>query len=199
MLQDISVGEAERVHRSAILIDDVCPLVQTRKYLDWCAEGGFTATAPTVAIYENAWQAIMELGAWHDHVRRHPELLIVRKAADIERAKSEGLLGLILHFQNTDPVENDLNLVDAYKALGVGVMQLCYNVRNRNGTGATEQRDDGLSRFGEKFVDRCNKVAWWSTARTLAGRPRSTPSRARRSPSSSRTPIPRAFSTVSAK
>lgn len=154
----ISPDEVERIHRDAILIDDVCPLVQTRKYLDWYAEGGFTATAPTVAIYENAWQTIKELGAWHDHVRRHPELLIVRRAADIEQAKREGRLGLILHFQNSDPVENDLNLVDAYKQLGVGVMQLCYNVRNRVGTGATEERDEGLSRFGEKFVERCNEV-----------------------------------------
>ena len=152
----MSSDEAERIHREAILIDDVCPLIQTRRYLDWYQEGGFTAVAPTVAIYENAWQTVKELGAWHDHVRRNPDLVIVRHAADIEAAKREGKLGLILHFQNTDPVENDLNLVDAFKALGVGVMQLCYNVRNRVGTGATEDNDEGLSHFGEKFVARCN-------------------------------------------
>ncbi len=150
--------EVARVHREAVLIDAVCPLVSARRHLDWYVEGGFTAVAPTVAIYENAWQTVKELGAWHEHVRRQPKLVVVRRAADIEMAKREGQLGLILHFQNSDPVENDLNLVDAYKVLGVGVIQLCYNVRNRAGTGATEARDEGLSRFGERLIARCNEA-----------------------------------------
>jgi membrane dipeptidase len=150
--------DAERLHGDAILIDDVCPLLADKRYLGWYREGGFTAVAPTVAIYENAWQTVKELGAWHAHVARDPSYLIVRRAADIEIAKREGKLGLILHFQNSDPVENDLNLVNAYKALGVGVMQLCYNVLNRVGSGATEPNDRGLSVFGRRFVERCNDV-----------------------------------------
>ena len=149
---------ASRLHRDAILIDDVCPLLADKRYLGWYREGGFTAVAPTVAIYENAWQTVKELGAWHAFVARDPSCVIIRRAADIETAKKAGQLGLILHFQNTDPVENDLNLVNAYKELGVGVMQLCYNVQNRVGAGATERGDRGLSIFGEAFVGRCNEA-----------------------------------------
>ena len=154
----VSDDDVERLHRDAILIDDVCPLLADRRYVDWYREGGFTAVAPTVAIYENAWQTVKELGAWHAYVARNPSCVIVRRAADIETAKREGKLGLILHFQNTDPVENDLNLINAYKELGVGVMQLCYNVQNRVGAGATERDDRGLSVFGDAFIARCNEA-----------------------------------------
>ena len=150
--------DADRLHEDAILIDDVCPLLADKRYLGLYQEGGFTAVAPTVAIYENAWQTLKELGAWHAFVARDPSLVVVRRAADIEAAKKAGKLGLILHFQNTDPVENDLNLVNAYKELGVGVMQLCYNVQNRIGAGATERGDRGLSVFGEAFIARCNEA-----------------------------------------
>jgi membrane dipeptidase len=153
-----NVGDADRLHDDAILIDDVCPLLADRRYTEWYREGGFTAVAPTVAIYENAWQTVKALGAWHAWVARNPSCVVVRSAADIEAAKRDGRLGLILHFQNSDPVENDLDLVNAYKELGVGVIQLCYNVQNRVGSGATERDDRGLSTFGEAFVARCNEA-----------------------------------------
>src|SRR5690606_23579948 len=57
-----------------------------------------------------------------------------------------------------DPVEDDLHLLDTYKALGVGVIQLTYNVRNRLGDGASEETDAGLSHFGIAFVRRCNEL-----------------------------------------
>ena len=48
-----------------------------------------------------------------------------------------------------DPIEGNLDLIRLYKALGVGVIQLTYNVRNRVGDGCEEPTDAGLSRFGQ--------------------------------------------------
>ncbi|MCG8354044.1 MAG: dipeptidase [Kiloniellales bacterium] len=148
----------QELHDEAIVIDAVCPLLMNKKYIEWYKEGGATAVAPTVASGENAAQAIRAVGGWLRFVRRRDDLLLVRRAGDIERAKREGKLGIYLHFQGTDPLENDIDLVDAFKEAGVGIIQLTYNVKNRVGDGGSERTDSGLSYFGLQFVERCNEV-----------------------------------------
>ena len=146
------------LHNEAIVIDAVCPLLMNKKYIEWYKEGGATAIAPTVASGENAGEALRAVGGWLRFVRNRDDLLLVRQAGDIERAKQAGKLGIFLHFQGTDPLENDIDLVDAFKAAGVGMLQLTYNVKNRVGDGASERTDSGLSYFGLEFVKRCNEV-----------------------------------------
>ena len=146
------------LHSEAIVIDAVCPLLMNKKYIEWYKEGGATAIAPTVASGENAGEALRAVGGWLRFVRNRDDLLLVRQAGDIERAKQAGKLGIFLHFQGTDPLENDIDLVDAFKAAGVGMIQLTYNVKNRVGDGASERTDSGLSYFGLEFVKRCNEV-----------------------------------------
>ena len=148
----------QQLHDEAIVIDAVCPLLMNKKYIEWYKEGGATAVAPTVASGENAAEAIRSVGGWLRFVRSRDDLILVRQAGDIERAKQEGKLGIYLHFQGTDPLENDIDLVDAFKAAGVGIIQLTYNVKNRVGDGGSERTDSGLSYFGLEFVKRCNEV-----------------------------------------
>ena len=138
----------EKVHEEAIVIDAVCPLLQHKKYIDWYIEGGATAVAPTVASGESSSEALSSIGGWLRFVKDDERLTLVKRAADIERAKRNGKTGIILHFQGTGPIEDNLDLVDAYKELGVGVIQLTYNVKNRVGDGASERTDCGLSYFG---------------------------------------------------
>ena len=146
------------LHSEAIVIDAVCPLLMNKKYIEWYKEGGATAIAPTVASGENAGEALRAVGGWLRFVRNRDDLHLVRQAGDIEHAKQAGKLGIFLHFQGTDPLENDIDLVDAFKAAGVGMIQLTYNVKNRVGDGASERTDSGLSYFGLEFVKRCNEV-----------------------------------------
>ncbi|MBJ3776992.1 dipeptidase [Acuticoccus mangrovi] len=148
---------AADLHRDAIVIDAACPLpMGDMDYAEWYREGGVTAFAPTVGGWRPTHEAIALIAAWLDRIAMRDDLVHVTTAADIERAKAEGKLGLIFHFQGTDPIGGDLNMVAFFKRLGVGVMQLAYNVRNRIGDGAQEPEDAGLSTFGRAFVARCN-------------------------------------------
>ncbi len=145
------------LHAESIVIDAVCPLVMDEpRYLDWYREGGATAIAPTMGSTENARTSLNRLAAWHRLLRQRQDLLLVRQASDIETAKRSGRLGIYLHFQGTDAVEDNLDLIDLYKALGVGVIQLTYNVKNRVGDGCEERTDSGLSRYGVKLIERLN-------------------------------------------
>lgn len=148
---------AEALHADSIVIDAVCPLVMHDPgYMAWYREGGVTALAPTVGGWEDAYTTLTRIAGWHRLLREHDDVLLVRQAGDIEMAKRRGCLGIYLHLQGTDPIEDNLDLIDLYKNLGVGVIQLTYNVRNRVGDGCEERTDAGLSRFGIKLVERLN-------------------------------------------
>lgn len=147
------------LHRDAIVIDAVCPLLTDTRHLPLYRRGGFTMVAPTVGGFSGGAAATLRtLGRWLAAIREDDGLLLVKRAADVERAKAEGKLGILLHFQGTEPLEDDLALVDAYKEIGVGIMQLAYNVKNRFGDGCEERTDAGLSRLGLKLIDRMNQA-----------------------------------------
>ena len=148
--------EADELHRTAIVIDAVCPLLRTKKYVDWYYEGGITVAAPTIASSEDASAALREIASWKRTIAADDRLVQVDSVAGIEAAKRHGKLGLLFHFQGTGPIEDDPDLVHAYKALGVGIIQLAYNVKNRVGDGADERTDAGLSYFGERLIKAMN-------------------------------------------
>lgn len=151
------MADIPKLHQDSIVIDAVSPLAAyDPKYLDWYREGGITALAPTVGTTGNARTTLDTIAQWHRILRERGDLLLVSRAADIETAKQSGRLGIYLHIQGTDPIECNLDLIDLYKHLGVGIIQLTYNVKNHVGNGCEERTDEGLSRFGLKLVQRLN-------------------------------------------
>ncbi|PIW28242.1 MAG: peptidase M19 [Rhodospirillales bacterium CG15_BIG_FIL_POST_REV_8_21_14_020_66_15] len=150
--------DAQALHRDAIVIDGVCPLLMDPANVSYYLDGGLTAAIPTIAIRETAEQALRIFGRWHRFIAGHDRLRLARAAADIEAAKRDGDMAIVFHFQGTDAVEDDLDMLDAYKALGLGMVQLAYNVKCRVGDGALERTDAGLSLFGVDLVKRCNEL-----------------------------------------
>lgn len=150
--------DAKELHTKSIIIDAVCPLLQRKELLDDYKKGGLTAVAPTVGGFFNAATTLRSLGEWVKLIRDRGDAILVRRAADIEEAKRTNKIGLIFHFQGTEPLEDNLDLIDAYKSLGVGIIQLAYNVKNRIGDGCEERTDAGLSKFGLKAIARMNEA-----------------------------------------
>src|SRR5688572_1140512 len=153
----MTASASETLHESSIFIDGTCPLLRRREFVDWYLEGGVTACCPTVGSTAPAEETLKNLGAWKRFIASRENLTQIFTGEDIVRAKADRRLGLIFHFQGADPVENDLNLVEAYHALGVRMVQLTYNVRNRVGDGCEEKSDAGLSAFGVDLIKRLNE------------------------------------------
>lgn len=151
---------SDSTYSDAIVIDAVCPLLHQPKYVTLYKTGGVTVCAPTMAAggsSGNALSALTRIGKWTRFIRERDDLQMVRTVDDIHRAKAEGKLGVLFHFQGTDPIENDLDLIDAFWAAGIRMIQLTYNVRNRVGDGCAERTDSGLSHFGLRVVERLNR------------------------------------------
>lgn len=150
--------DAEKLHRDAVIVDAVAPLLDHKKYLESYKTGGVTCVAPTVAGgTDSAATALRTISGWLRYIRSRSDLKLVQKASDIETAKRDGQIGILFHFQGTGPFETDLDLVEAYQTLGVRIVQLTYNRKDYVGDGCEEEIDGGLSKFGKDLVRRLNQ------------------------------------------
>jgi membrane dipeptidase len=97
------------------------------------------------------------IGYWEREIDAHPDALLkVKSAADLDRAKASGRLGIIYGFQDATPLGEDLNRVKIFSRFGVRIIQLTYNRRNLLGDGCLESANAGLSRFGQQVVEAMN-------------------------------------------
>ena len=150
----------QEVHRNAIVFDAACGLTRRESTIEDCIKGGLTVVAPTIGRGgSSCTETLRVIGMWNERFRRRADdLLLVTRAEDMERAKREGKLGIIFHFQGSSPIEKDLGLVEIFYRLGVRVMQLTYNVKDHVGDGCEETGNGGLSDFGKKLVQEMNRV-----------------------------------------
>ncbi|MEQ8347051.1 MAG: membrane dipeptidase [Sneathiellaceae bacterium] len=89
---------------------------------------------------------------------RPDELVLALRADDIPRARAEGKLAVGLHFQGTTPVARNLDLVEAFHALGIRHMLMAYNQKNFVADGCHELTDCGISRFGRSLIAEMERV-----------------------------------------
>ena len=107
----------------------------------------------------NAYVQNLEFfAAWNSFLANQDQsFLRIDSAADLERVKASGRVGVLLGVQNAEHFRTP-NDVDTFYGIGQRVAQLTYNARNLIGNGATERRDDGISDFGVAIVERMNRT-----------------------------------------
>lgn len=122
---------------------------------------GLTAVNVTLGyVYgpEEPFEAsVRSVAQWDALLRRHPQdFLKVLRAADIERARAEGRIGVIYGFQNAVMMGERADRVELFADLGVRIIQLTYNDANPLGNGALAAEDRGLTPFGREVVEQLN-------------------------------------------
>ena len=131
--------------------------------LDHVRGSGITAVNLTVnaratdtgSAFDNTRNRI---GSWARELEAHPESLAgIRSVSELREAKASQRLGLILGFQDTVPVEDDLGRIDEFYDLGVRIIQLTYNITNKIGSGCLAPEDAGLSELGVEAVSRMDE------------------------------------------
>ena len=123
-------------------------------------QGGTTAASWTIAGTNENFavtasrfaQALVAIDSSED-----PPARLVRTVDDIRAAKANGEAGIIVNFQNADPIEGSLEYLHIFHRLGLRVLQLTYQRRNLVGDGNGEPGDGaGLSLFGRRLVEELN-------------------------------------------
>lgn len=121
--------------------------------------GGVTAINATIAVWEGYRDTMDNIAAWLRRFRQYDSILVqATTAKHILQVKRAGKVGVVLGWQNASPIENDLDRLALFHALGVRIMQITYNERNLLGNGCYERTDDGLSNFGVDAVREMNRL-----------------------------------------
>jgi membrane dipeptidase len=123
-------------------------------------DSGINVIHPAVGLGgANAYETTLKFFAsWNAFIAdRDAYFMRIDSAADFDRVKKSGKLGVLLGVQNSQHFRNPDD-VDYFRGLGQRVSQLTYNARNLIGNGATERRDEGISDFGVAIIERMNKV-----------------------------------------
>jgi membrane dipeptidase len=84
--------------------------------------------------------------------------LLVERGEDIDRAKAEGKVGLIMGWQDTKMLGDKVERLEAFRQLGLRIVQLTYNEASAVGDGCLEKRNAGLSNFGYEVVAEMNRL-----------------------------------------
>ena len=83
---------------------------------------------------------------------------IITEASEIDECKAAGSVGIIVGFQNADPIEDCLAYLEMFRLAGLRILQLTYQRTNLLGSGCGEKVDEGLTAFGREVVAECNRL-----------------------------------------
>jgi membrane dipeptidase len=157
-------GRAASLYRDALVWDMVYPLEP------WCGndydrlaryhDAGFDCVSITLAgDNHNVSEGIQRVAAARAYVLARPQRLrLVERADDVGEARRNGQLAVGFHLEGTRCFERNLDMIDAYYALGVRHTLLSFNQTNSAGGGCAERHDPGLSNFGAAVVRRMEQV-----------------------------------------
>ena len=114
-----------RLHDSLTVIDGLVISKWSRAIFADMRAGGLTAANCTCSIWEGFVATMRNIAQWKRWFADNGDLITsVRTIADIRRAKAEEKTGIILGFQNTSALEDQIGYISLFKELGVGVMQM---------------------------------------------------------------------------
>ena len=127
--------------------------------LDEWRQQGVSYLSINVGFDVMDWQeTIATLAAYRRWVLDHGQgFVLVDKVDDIDRARAVGKFALSFDIEGMNALNNDVNMVSVYHALGVRQMLFAYNLNNA-AAGGCHDEDTGLTDFGRAVLREMNRV-----------------------------------------
>lgn len=98
------------------------------------------------------------IAAWQGYAGRNAHVFtLVGTAADLDQAKKDRKIGVIMGVQNAEHFREPADVKKFYQ-LGQRCAQLTYNSQNLLGSGSTDRVDGGVSDFGEAIIKAMHEV-----------------------------------------
>jgi membrane dipeptidase len=95
---------------------------------------------------------------FHARIASSEDVLFVRTAGDLARARNAGKIGAMLSLEGADALQGRLEDVDLLYAMGVRSLQMTWNYGNWAADGVLEPRRAGLTVKGRQLVERCSQL-----------------------------------------
>lgn len=152
-------ADAAALHHDATIFDGLIVSKWSREVFEDMRRGGITAANCTCSLWEDFKGTMANLIEWNRWFTENDDLILkVNGVEDIARAKRENKVGIVLGWQNTSALEDQLGYIQIFRDLGVKVMQFTYNTQNLSGSGCRETRDGGMSDFGRDVLHEMNRL-----------------------------------------
>ncbi|HET7034145.1 MAG TPA: membrane dipeptidase [Thermomicrobiaceae bacterium] len=105
-------------------------------------------------------RALAMLATFHEALARYPDQLrLATTAAEIRRAKQDGVVAGILGVEGLDPIGHDLRLLRVLRSLGVTLVSLTWSNPNPLADGSSSARHPGgLTWLGEEAVRELERL-----------------------------------------
>lgn len=141
-------------------IGGICCSDDTAEALKIVRESGVTAMKTTMGGFEGSFEeTVGEIAAVQKLVGHFPDhFLRVTRHDDLERAKREHKLALILSFEASSMLGDKPDRIETFRNLDVLVMQLSYNRRSPFGCGCLDGDTDGVTSLGREAIARMNSL-----------------------------------------
>ena len=129
----------------------------SRDVIEEVRSGGVDVVHATVGVWEDMAGAMTRIGAFR-HLCRHntDRIRITRSGEEIHEAKADGVLAVVLGFQNSSMLGDDPEMAGIFADVGIRVIQITYNIANHLGSSCWEPSDGGLTRAGHRMVSALN-------------------------------------------
>jgi len=149
-----------RLPQRTITIDGLGFPFPSRAMIERWHKGRVSCLNTCVTIWGNTQDTLNLIGRWHRIAAENADIMaLASSAAEITAIAASGRIALVLGFQNTSPIGHDIELFRVFRALGVCIMQLTYNLQNYIGAGCWEEHDTGIaSQFGRKAIAEMNSL-----------------------------------------
>jgi len=156
--------QAAAMHADALICDTTLPwlpgLENQDSTLSRYIDSGVNFVSLTVGHDRyNLADTMLHIANVKASLRAEPDKYVfVESVDDILRAKAEDKFAVGFHFQGSEALQGNKNMVEVFYDLGVRHMLLAYNQKNRACDGCYERTDSGLSRYGVKLIEEMNRV-----------------------------------------
>ena len=130
-------------------------LPQLARYRD----SGFNVVSLNVGFDAVPWEnTLLVMAAFRGWIKQHPDdYLLIETTGDIERAVTEGKLGVFFDLEGGSVLADQLSMVQMYYDLGARWMLIAYNQNNSLGGGCQDD-DQGLTAFGREVLNEMARV-----------------------------------------
>jgi len=147
------------MYQERIVIDGLQYCNWNREYFQTLKASGINAVHATIAYHENARETLTRFAEWNLLFKQNSDLIVpIYSMADVDKASSQGKVGIFFGAQNCSPIDDEIGLVEVMRRQGLLIMQLTYNNQSLLATGCYELSDAGVTRFGKQVIGEMNRV-----------------------------------------
>lgn len=94
----------------------------------------------------------------YGEVAESEHFIIARTADDIRQAKRDGKIAIVVCLEGAAPLEAEISYLRNFHRLGLRCLGLTHDLRNAVADGIREKSAGGLTHFGTRVVEECNRL-----------------------------------------